>query len=98
MHVKAIACQGLFHLPRPCTFTARIQHAEMHFNPDAVQPLVGKQWAKTVEHRCTASLGVTVFRPGESNADNILRRADDAMYRAKAKGSNQFRFGEDVVE
>lgn len=63
-----------------------------------VEPGPGQGPAKTVEHRCTASLGVTVFRPGESNADNILRRADDAMYRAKAKGSNQFRFGEDVVE
>ena len=57
-----------------------------------VEPGPGQGPAKIVEHRCTASLGVTVFRPGESNADNILRRADDAMYRAKAKGSNQIRF------
>ncbi|WP_338063675.1 GGDEF domain-containing protein [Macromonas bipunctata] len=50
---------------------------------------------KTVEHQCTASLGVTVFRPSESNADAILRRADDAMYRSKAKGRNQIRFADE---
>lgn len=50
---------------------------------------------KTVEHQCTASLGVTVFRPSESNADAILHRADDAMYRSKAKGRNQIRFADE---
>lgn len=49
---------------------------------------------KTVEHHCTASLGVAIFRPTETNFDNLLRRADDAMYRAKAKGRNQIQFGE----
>lgn len=49
--------------------------------------------ATTVEHRCTASLGVAVFRPTEGNVDNILRRADEAMYRAKAKGRNQIQIG-----
>jgi diguanylate cyclase (GGDEF)-like protein len=52
---------------------------------------------KTVEHQCTASLGVAVFRPEDANVDNILRRADDAMYGAKAKGRNQIRFGEEWV-
>lgn len=52
--------------------------------------------AKTVEHRCSASLGVAVFRPTEGNVDNILRRADEAMYRAKAQGRNQIQFGEAV--
>ena len=48
---------------------------------------------KVVEHQCTASLGVTVFRPVDNHPDTILRLADDAMYRAKAKGRNQIRFG-----
>lgn len=53
----------------------------------------GKDQATTVEHRCTASLGLTLFSPQDKDIDDILRRADDAMYRAKAKGRNQIYFG-----
>lgn len=45
--------------------------------------------AQTVVHRCTASLGLTLFSPMEENMDHIMQRADDAMYRAKAAGRNQ---------
>lgn len=45
--------------------------------------------AKNVEHRCTASLGVVVFRPTDTSVDDILRRADDAMYLAKSEGRNR---------
>jgi diguanylate cyclase (GGDEF)-like protein/PAS domain S-box-containing protein len=42
----------------------------------------------TVEHRCSASLGVVVFRNHESSQEEILRRADAAMYQAKEAGRN----------
>ncbi|MCX7192703.1 MAG: GGDEF domain-containing protein [Proteobacteria bacterium] len=45
-----------------------------------------------VMHRCTASLGVTVFIDHESSRDDILKYADTAMYQAKESGRNQILF------
>ena len=36
----------------------------------------------------TASIGVSAFRSGE-RADQVLKRADDALYRAKDLGRNR---------
>ena len=44
----------------------------------------------TIEHRCTVSIGVVVLINHEASLDDILRRADAAMYRAKAAGRNLF--------
>lgn len=44
---------------------------------------------KTVEHQCSASLGMTLFPPCAESGEAILRRADNAMYQAKAAGRNQ---------
>ncbi|MBQ0960583.1 GGDEF domain-containing protein [Ideonella sp. 4Y11] len=38
--------------------------------------------------RCTVSIGVAPLRPGDS-FDALIRRADDAMYRAKTSGKNR---------
>ena len=44
--------------------------------------------AQGIEHRCTASIGVVLFL-GMANTENeVIRRADIAMYRAKAAGRN----------
>ena len=48
--------------------------------------------ALAVEHRCTASIGVTLFVHGEASQDDILVRADAAMYQAKAQGRNRVLF------
>ena len=48
--------------------------------------------AVTVEHRCTASIGVTLFINQEAGQDEILKCADTAMYRAKEAGRNSVRF------
>ncbi|NMG77721.1 diguanylate cyclase, partial [Aromatoleum diolicum] len=45
-----------------------------------------------VEHRCTVSIGVTLFHDHEASPADILRRADSAMYQAKQAGGNQVRF------
>lgn len=50
--------------------------------------LIELQTGQTVEHHCSSSIGVTIFGPGETNMDDVMRRADHAMYRAKAKGRN----------
>jgi diguanylate cyclase (GGDEF)-like protein len=48
----------------------------------------------TVEHRCTVSIGVTLFSDHEANTDDILKWADIAMYEAKAAGRNVIRFND----
>jgi predicted signal transduction protein with EAL and GGDEF domain len=45
-----------------------------------------------VEHRCTVSIGVALFDHNEVDGDDIVRRADAAMYQAKECGRNAIRF------
>ncbi len=52
---------------------------------------------KTVEHHCTASLGIALFSPVDTNVDDIIKRADNAMYRAKANGRNQACFDSEQI-
>ena len=40
----------------------------------------------------SASIGVTVFPDDNVNVDHLVRHADQAMYRAKQSGKNQFAF------
>lgn len=42
----------------------------------------------TVEHRCTATAGVVVFSRNRDDPDDLLDRADAAMYAAKQAGRN----------
>ena len=44
------------------------------------------------EHFTSASLGIALFGESEMNSDELLSRADSAMYSAKADGRNTFRF------
>ena len=46
----------------------------------------------TIEHRCTASIGVVVFLGHAYSQEQILRLADVAMYQAKENGRNSVRF------
>ena len=43
-------------------------------------------------HRCTCSIGITLFSGTECSAEELLRRCDTAMYQAKAAGRNAVRF------
>ena len=45
-----------------------------------------------IEHRCTASIGVTLFIDHQSSPDEIIKRADAAMYLAKDAGRDTLRF------
>jgi diguanylate cyclase (GGDEF)-like protein/PAS domain S-box-containing protein len=49
----------------------------------------------TVEHHCTASIGVAMFLDHEANQDDVLKWADRAMYQAKSDGRNLCRFYSD---
>jgi diguanylate cyclase (GGDEF)-like protein/PAS domain S-box-containing protein len=52
--------------------------------------------AATIEHHCTASIGVTVFLNQGINQDDILKQADAAMYEAKEAGGNSIRFHDNL--
>ena len=51
----------------------------------------------TVEHYCTASIGVVIFKDHEGSRDDVLKWADSAMYQAKEAGGNQIRFYDSAV-
>lgn len=53
---------------------------------------------KNIEHYCSASIGVYVFKPGHTETEDILKFADKAMYKAKADGRNRIRFYEETIE
>ncbi len=45
-----------------------------------------------IEHRCTSSIGIALFTGLGAGADDILKQADMAMYRAKTEGRNRICF------
>jgi diguanylate cyclase (GGDEF)-like protein/PAS domain S-box-containing protein len=47
-----------------------------------------------VEHHCSASIGVVLFLSQAGEEDELLRRADAAMYQAKQAGRNTIRLAE----
>jgi len=50
---------------------------------------------ENIEHRCTASMGVALFMGHEAMRDQLLNRADAAMYRVKEAGRNAIQFYEE---
>lgn len=48
----------------------------------------------TIEHRCTASIGVALFKGREASEEHVIDSADSAMYQAKEHGRNTIRFCE----
>ena len=52
----------------------------------------------SIEDRCTLSMGVSFFPEHGSNLSDLLRRADIALYRAKAGGRNRIVFFEEAFD
>jgi GGDEF domain-containing protein len=50
----------------------------------------------TVEHHCSASIGVTLFRSDTTGQDDIFKWADAAMYQAKMPDAIRFGFMTDT--
>jgi diguanylate cyclase (GGDEF)-like protein/PAS domain S-box-containing protein len=50
--------------------------------------------ATTINHQCTASIGVVLLTAQQTSPEDILKCADIAMYQAKREGGNRVRFYE----
>ena len=46
---------------------------------------------RKIEHRCSASIGLTLFTGDDANEDAVIKRADTAMYQAKEAGRGAIR-------
>ncbi|MBE0623265.1 MAG: GGDEF domain-containing protein [Burkholderiales bacterium] len=75
---------------------ARKIHAALAL-PYALKLHQGEAAQSTVEHQCTVSIGMVLFKDHQISQDNILSRADAAMYQAKNAGGNSIRFFESKV-
>ena len=53
----------------------------------------GKQ-EESVEHHCSASIGVVLFFDHEASQNDLMKWADAAMYQAKDAGRDTIRFYE----
>ncbi len=56
---------------------------------------LGRPYAlEAIEHRASASVGIALFHDKQPSPDELIKRADLAMYQAKAAGRNTWRFFE----
>lgn len=60
--------------------------------PYVLQPPSVAGVPQTYGYHCTASIGVATFTDNSISADELYKRADTAMYHAKAEGRNAIRF------
>lgn len=60
--------------------------------PYSLRPRAEDSTETPVEHRCTSSIGVSLFISRDANHNEILKQSDEAMYQAKVAGRNQVRF------
>ncbi|MGC2518359.1 MAG: EAL domain-containing protein, partial [Burkholderiales bacterium] len=74
--VEVVAEKILEALNQPCRLETPAGHGEQN----------------TIHYHGTASIGITLFGDQGESVDELLRRADLAMYRAKAAGRNTLRF------
>ena len=51
-----------------------------------------------IEYRSTASIGATLFRGHQASIDDLMKQADLAMYKSKARGRNALHFFDPDME
>jgi diguanylate cyclase (GGDEF)-like protein/PAS domain S-box-containing protein len=57
-----------------------------------LQVTVDDEQPGSLSHFCTSSIGITLFGDQAVSVDELIKRADTAMYQAKAGGRNTLRF------
>ncbi|WP_308636830.1 bifunctional diguanylate cyclase/phosphodiesterase [Paenibacillus silvisoli] len=72
---------------------AHVQHMAQQVVNLFQQPFILQQ----MEYYVTASIGVTIFPDHSVEADQLMKFADAAMYRAKDEGKNNYRFYDDTL-
>jgi diguanylate cyclase (GGDEF)-like protein/PAS domain S-box-containing protein len=50
------------------------------------------------DHHCSPSIGISMFPDKNLSVDEILKRADTAMYQAKQAGRNKYRFFDESMQ
>jgi diguanylate cyclase (GGDEF)-like protein/PAS domain S-box-containing protein len=53
---------------------------------------------KSIEHHSSPSIGISLYRGHEATVDELLQKADLAMYQAKSTGRNTVRFFDPVMQ
>ena len=53
---------------------------------------------KMVEHQCTTSIGLTLFLGDKVDPEELIKRADEAMYQAKQSGRNAIKMASEPPE
>lgn len=54
----------------------------------------GGRASRVIEHHCTASIGVVLFRNHGATQEDLIKLADAAMYQAKSAGRNRVYFAD----
>jgi diguanylate cyclase (GGDEF)-like protein/PAS domain S-box-containing protein len=60
--------------------------------------LNGSYLLQDTEYRSSASIGATLFRGHQASVDDLMKQADLAMYKSKARGRNVFHFFDPDME
>ena len=62
------------------------------YEVEVTENVAGNSARVTRRHQCSASIGVAIFDSEELVAEELLKRADTAMYEAKSAGRDTLRF------
>jgi diguanylate cyclase (GGDEF)-like protein/PAS domain S-box-containing protein len=66
---------------------------------DKILAAISRPYAlKNYEYHCSTSIGVSLFRNQDNTEDELLKRADTAMYQAKNAGRNTMRFYDPAMQ
>ncbi|MBI4985704.1 MAG: EAL domain-containing protein [Rhodocyclales bacterium] len=82
MHVESVAVKVLRALNQPYLLDLSL--------PGEIE--------RTRNYHCTSSIGITLFRGSAVSVDELMKRADTAMYQSKAAGRNTLRFYDPVMQ
>ncbi len=55
-------------------------------------PLADTTGRRNYSYHCTSSIGIALFHDDSASAEELIKRADTAMYQAKSAGRNAMRF------